>query len=75
MANCLQNENNIRQEMRKMMMEFHNKGEPGKTELLEEKIKRSDLEQRIRELEYQIFQDASTKANGAQSNLIDHQNP
>ena len=58
-----------------MMMEFHNKGEPGKTELLEEKIKRSDLEQRIRELEYQIFQDASTKANGAQSNLIDQQNP
>lgn len=55
-----------------MMMEFHNKGEPGKTELLEEKIKRSDLEQRVRELEYQIFQDASTKANAAQSNLVDH---
>ena len=55
-----------------MMMEFHSKGEPGKTELLEEKIKRSDLEQQIRALEYQIFQDASTKANRTQNNLIDH---
>ena len=63
MQNCVGNENNTRQEMKRMLQELHAKSSAPKKELLEEKIKTTDMEQRIRELEIQLFQETSSKSN------------